>query len=343
MATTVPTSPTTNVRVVLARRPDGVATADCFSFEETALASLEAGSVRVGVEFLSVDAGTRTMLRGEGFHQQVGLGEVVRATGVGRIIESAAEDWHVGQAVKGGLGAQTIATVKAAHLVAIDDTVGSLSLHLGALSGSTGVTAWVGVRHIGRPVAGETFVVSAAAGAVGSMAGQIAKIDGARVIGIAGGPAKCAHLVDTMGFDAAIDYKNDDVRARLKELCPQGVNVFFDNVGVPILDDVLDNLAMGARVVICGAVSQYDHMDHVTGPSMYLRLAERQATMAGFAYFHTPDLIAPAVAELTGWVRDGIVSLPETVLEGVERYAEALQFMFEGGNIGKLLVKVSAD
>ncbi len=344
MATTVPTSsPTTNVRVVLARRPDGVATADCFSVEETSLAPLETGSVRVGVDFLSVDAGTRTMLRGEGFHQQVGLGEVVRATGVGRIIESAAEGWHVGQAVKGGLGAQTVATVKPAHLVAIDDTVGSLSLHLGALSGSTGVTAWVGVRHIGRPVAGETFVVSAAAGAVGSMAGQIAKIDGARVIGIAGGPAKCAHLVDTMGFDAAIDYKNDDVRARLKELCPQGVNVFFDNVGVPILDDVLDNLAMGARVVICGAVSQYDHMDRVTGPSMYLRLAERQATMAGFAYFHTPDLIAPAVAELTGWVRDGIVSLPETVLEGVERYAEALQFMFEGGNIGKLLVKVSAD
>ncbi len=330
-----------NTRIVLARRPDGTATPDCFSLEAMPLESLEVGQIRVGVEFVSVDAGTRTMLRGEGFHQQVGLGEVIRATGVGRIIESAADGWEVGQAVKGGLGAQTVATVKPAQLISVDDTVGSLSLHLGALSGSTGVTAWVGVRHIGRPGAGETFVVSAAAGAVGSMAGQIAKIDGARVIGIAGGPAKCAHLIDNLGFDAAVDYKNDDVRARLRDLCPDGVDVFFDNVGVPILDDVLDNLAMGARVVICGAVSQYDHMDRVTGPSMYLRLAERQATMAGFAYFHTPELIAPAVAELTGWIRDGVVSLPETVLDGIERYPEALQFMFEGGNVGKLLVKTS--
>jgi len=203
------------------------------------------------------------------------------------------------------------------------------------------VTAWVGVRHIGRPVAGETFVVSAAAGAVGSMAGQIAKIDGARVIGIAGGPTKTVHLVDELGFDAAIDYKHDDVRARLRELCPDGVHVFFDNVGVPILDDVLDNLAMRARVVICGAVSQYDDIDHVTGPSLYLRLAERQATMAGFAYMHTPELIDPAIAELTQWVRDGVITLPETVHEGIERYPDALISLFAGGNTGKMLVKVS--
>ncbi len=335
------TSALINTRIVLAHRPEGTAVPDCFSVEATPVAPIEPGQVRVGVEFVSVDAGTRTMLRGEGFHQQVGLGEVIRATAVGRIIESAADGWEVGRAVKGGLGAQTIATMKPAHLEPIDDTVGSLSLHLGPLGGSTGVTAWVGVRHIGRPRVGETFVVSAAAGAVGSMAGQIAKLDGARVIGIAGGPVKCAHLVGNLGFDAAVDYKNDDVRTRLRELCPDGVNVFFDNVGVPILDDVLDNLAMGARVVICGAVSQYDHMDRVTGPSLYLRLAERQATMAGFAYFHTPELIAPAIAELTGWVRDGVVSLPETVLDGIERYPEALQLMFEGGNIGKLLVKAS--
>lgn len=335
MATTSSTT-----RVVLVRRPEATATPDCFSIEEVALEPLEPGELRVAVEFVSVDAGTRTMLRGEGFHAQVELGNVIHATGVGRIVESNDPAWPVGQAVRGRLGAQTIATVTTTGLTRIDDSVGSLSLHLGPLSGTTGVTAWVGVRHIGKVAAGETFVVSGAAGAVGAMAGQLAKLDGARVIGIAGGPVKCAYLVDHLGFDAAIDYKHDDVRARLRELCPDGVNVFFDNVGVPILDDVLDNLAMGARVVICGAVSQYDHMDRVEGPSLYLRLAERQATMAGFAYFHTPELIKPAILELTDLVRDGVISLPETVLEGVERYPEALQFMFEGGNLGKLLVRV---
>jgi NADPH-dependent curcumin reductase CurA len=330
-----------NTRVVLARRPEATATPDCFSVETLPLEPLDAGQIRVAVEYVSVDAGTRTMLRGEGFHAQVALGGVIHATGVGRVIETTDPAWPVGQAVRGRLGAQTIATVKTSGLARVDDSVGSLSLHLGPLAGSTGVTAWVGVRHIGKVVAGDTFVVSGAAGAVGSMAGQIAKLDGARVIGIAGGPAKCTHLIEHLGFDAAIDYKNDDVRARLRELCPDGVTVFFDNVGVPILDDVLDNLAMGGRVVICGAESQYDHMDRVEGPSLYLRLAERQATMAGFAYFHTPELIEPATAELTAWVRDGVVSLPETVLEGIERYPEALQFMFEGGNVGKLLVKAS--
>jgi NADPH-dependent curcumin reductase CurA len=325
------------------RRPVGPATADCFAVEETPLAPLEPGEVRVAVEYVSVDAGTRTMLRGEGFHQQVGLGETIRASAVGRIVESTVEGFEVGQAVKGGFGAQTVATVTPALLARIDDSVGPLSLYLGALSGSTGVTAWIGVRTIGKPVAGETFVVSAAAGAVGSIAGQIAKKDSARVIGIAGGPAKAAYLVDELGFDAAIDYKSEDVRQRCRDLCPGGVDVFFDNVGGPILDAVLDNLAMRARVVICGAVSQYDDMDHVAGPSLYLRLAERQSRMEGFAYFHFPEAMAPATAELAAWVRDGSLTLSEHVLEGIDRYAEALGFMFEGGNIGKLLVRVNGS
>jgi NADPH-dependent curcumin reductase CurA len=329
--------PTTR-RVALVRRPIGQATPDCFAVEDVELPPLEAGEVRVAVEFISVDAGTRTMLRGEGFHMQVGLGETVRAGGVGRIVESAADGWEVGQAVIGGLGAQTLATLSATEVRRVDDSLGPLSLHLGVLGGSTGVTAWIGIREVAEPGPGDDFVVSAAAGAVGSIAGQIAKRDGARVIGIAGGPVKTAHLVENLGFDAAIDYKHDDVNARLRELCPNGVNVFFDNVGGPILDAVLDNLAMRARVVICGAVSQYDDMDDITGPSMYLRLAERQSRMEGFAYFHFPDRIRAATEELAEWVADGSIVLPETVLEGIDRYPEALQFMFEGGNIGKLLV-----
>ena len=303
--------------------------------------AIDADQVRVGVEFISVDAGTRTMLRGEGFHHQVGIGQVVHAGGVGRVIESSVDGWNVGDAVRGRLGAQTIATVAARQLEKIDDSVGPLSAHLGILGIATGVTAWIGVRRVARPQSGDVFVVSAAAGAVGSIAGQIAQRDGARVIGIAGGPHKVAYLTDTLGFSAAIDYKHEDVNKRLRQLAPDGVNIFFDNVGGPILDAVLDNLALRARVVICGAVSQYDDMDNVVGPSLYLRLAERQSCMEGFAYFHFPESIAPAQAELAEWLADGSITLDEEILEGIERYPEALQFMFNGGNIGKLLVKVS--
>ena len=329
----------TNTRVTLARRPEGVAKPDCFSVETAELEPLEPGQIRVGVEYISVDAGTRTMLEGIGFHQQVGIGDTILAGGVGRIIDSADDAWAVGQAVRGGLGAQTVATVTGAELEPIDESLAPLSAWLGVLGGSTGVTAWIGMRHVAKPKPGDIFVVSAAAGAVGSIVGQIAKRDGATVIGIAGGPEKVAYLTQRLGFDAAIDYKNENVGERLRELAPSGVNVFYDNVGGPILDAVLDNIAMHAKVVICGAVSQYNHMDKVVGPSMYLRLAERQSVMEGFAFFHFPESIEPATQELAGWVKDGSLVFDEEILEGIERFPEALDFMFQGGNIGKLLVK----
>ena len=332
---------TTNTRVVLARRPDGEATPDCFRVETEELDDLGPDQVRVAVEFISVDAGTRTMLRGEGFHRQVGIGQTILAGGVGRVVESTAPGFEPGQAVRGGLGAQTIATVPPAAIEVIDVTIGPLSAHLGILGPSTGVTAWIGMHHVAQVEAGDVFVVSAAAGAVGSVAGQIAKRQGARVIGIAGGPTKCAYLVDQLGFDDAVDYKNSDVTERLRELAPDGVDVFFDNVGGGVLDAVLDHLAMRAKVVICGAVSQYDHMDNVTGPSLYLRLAERQASMEGFAYFHFMESIEPATKELASWLAEGTITLAEEILDGIDRYPEALQFMFRGGNTGKLLVKAS--
>jgi len=283
------------------------------------------------------------MLKGEGFHQQVGIGDTIRTHGVGRIAESTVPELKVGQSVKGRFGAQSMATASASHIKVLNAETTPLSAYLGALGGTSGATAWVGVREIGKPIAGDVFVVSAAAGAVGSLAGQIAKIDGATVIGIAGGPAKCAFLTDTLGFDAAIDYKNEDVAGRLGELAPDGINVFFDNVGGPILDAVLDNLALRARVVICGAISQYDDMDNVTGPSLYLRLAERQSRMEGFAYFHFPERLDEAYADLERWVGEGSLVNTEHVLDGIDRYPEALQFMYEGGNTGKLLVRVQHE
>jgi NADPH-dependent curcumin reductase CurA len=329
-----------NTRVVLAQRPVGTATADHFAIETEEVGDLAEGQARVRVEFVSVDAGTRTMLRGEGFHLQVGLGKVVHVGGVGRVVESKADGLSVGDAVRGPLGAQTLATLPAQYLEKIDAATAPISAYLGILGGSTGVTAWIGMREVAKPQPGDVFVVSAAAGAVGSIVGQIAKRDGAQVIGIAGGSRKTDYLTGTLGFDHAIDYKNENVAERLKAIAPNGVNVFFDNVGGPILDAVLDNLAMRARVVICGAVSQYDDMANVTGPSMYLRLAERQSTMVGFAYFHFPERIAEATAELTSWLAEGAIELNEEILDGIDRFPEALQFMFGGGNLGKLLVKI---
>lgn len=330
----------TNTRVILTKRPTDDATPDCFDVVTEELSPLQDGEIRVAVEYISVDAGTRTMLRGEGFHQQVDVGGTILAGGVGRVIESRNDDFVQGQAVRGGLGAQTIATVTDKFIEKVDDDVPTLGAHLGMLGGSTGVTAWIGMRRVAKPKPGDTFVVSAAAGAVGSIAGQIAKLDGARVIGIAGGADKCRFLTEELGFDAAIDYKNEDTNARLRELAPDGVNGFFDNVGGDILDAVLDNLAMRSKVVICGAISQYNHMDNVTGPSMYLRLAERQSVMEGFAYFHFPESIPEAKAELAQWLKDGTVTMAEELLEGIGEYPNALGYMFSGKNTGKLMVKV---
>ncbi len=329
-----------NQRVVLLQRPEGAVTDDCFAVEEQELGPLEEGQVRVAVDVVSVDAFIRTTIRDTGFHQTVPIGGTVGALGAGHVIESTVEGWDVGDAVKGGLGAQTIATVDVKGLQKVDESVAPLSAHLGLLGLTTGITAWVGVRRIGRPQPGETFVVSAAAGAVGSIAGQIARLDGARVIGIAGGERKTTYLLDELGFDAAIDYQHEDVAARLRELAPDGVDVFFDNVGGELLDVVLDQLAMRARVVLCGAISQYERTGDVRGPSMYLRLAERQSRMEGFAVFHFPECFDEASAELAGWLVDGSLSLREEVLDGIERFPEALRMMFTGANLGKLLVRV---
>ncbi len=329
-----------NQRVVLLQRPEGAVTDDCFAVEEQELGPLEEGQVRVAVDVVSVDAFIRTTIRDTGFHQTVPIGGTVGALGAGHVIESTVEGWDVGDAVKGGLGAQTIATVDVKGLQKVDESVAPLSAHLGLLGLTTGITAWVGVRRIGRPQPGETFVVSAAAGAVGSIAGQIARLDGARVIGIAGGERKTAYLLDALGFDAAIDYQHEDVAARLRELAPDGVDVFFDNVGGELLDVVLDQLAMRARVVLCGAISQYERTGDVRGPGMYLRLAERQSRMEGFAVFHFPECFDEASAELAGWLVDGSLSMREELLDGIERFPEALRMMFTGANLGKLLVRV---
>jgi NADPH-dependent curcumin reductase CurA len=223
----------------------------------------------------------------------------------------------------------------------LDVSIAPPNVWLGALGLTTGLTAYFGIIEVGRVAAGETVVVSAAAGAVGSLAGQIARRRGAtNVIGIAGGAEKSRFLVDELGFTAAIDYKNENVAERLDALAPNGIDVFFDNVGGSILDDVLMRIKEGSRIVICGAISQYEHMESVHGPRNYLKLAERHATMAGYAVFHFADRYAEAEAQLASWVRSGELLMHEHRETGVENFPKVLEMLMNGGHRGKLLLEV---
>lgn len=333
-----------NAQIVLRRRPTGRPTADDFELVTNPVSDLDTGQVLIAVEHLGIDAFIRTTLEEESFHQGARIGGVIPALGVGRVLESRFEGLDVGDHVFGPLCSQTFAAMPGAMLRKIDVSRVPATAWLGALGLTTGLTAYVGMTRVARVKAGDIVVVSAAAGAVGSMAGQIARLLGAStVIGIAGGPAKCQLLVDTLGYDAAIDYRNDDVESRLRELAPQGIDVFFDNVGGDVLDAVLLNIKEGTRVVICGAISQYDDMANVRGPRNYLKLAERHAVMEGFAVFHFTDAYEEGEARLTDWFVDGSINLPEHVEVGVERFPAALDILMSGGHVGKLLVKVATD
>ncbi len=330
----------TNRKIVLVEHVKGQVKPEHFRLEEEEARAPDEGEILVGVDTISIDAFIRTSLNDwEGLHTQTPIGGVVGTLNVGRVVESNAAGFDVGDAVTGGLGSQTYATVPANTVQKIDDSL-PLSTYLGALGLTTGLTAYFGMRHVGQAKAGETVLVSGAAGAVGSVAGQIAKLDGAKVIGIAGGSAKCKFLTETLGFDGAIDYKAGDVDPQLKKLAPDGIDVFFDNVGGDILDVALDNIRERGRVAICGAISQYDDHLNVQGPSLYLRLAERYARMEGFTVMHFMDKYPEAYAQLTEWLKDGKLKVVEHVEEGIESFPAALQKLFTGGHMGKMLVKV---
>ncbi len=329
---------TTNTKVVLKRRPNGAVTADCFAIEQETLPAPTAGQVLLKVENISIDAWITTTLREGGHHQGVPLGGTLTALGVGRVISSGDSNLQQGDAVFGPVCAQSHMLAPAAMFKKLDESEAPASAHLGVLGLTTGLTAYVGLISVGGLTEKDTVVVSAAAGAVGSVACEIARIKGARVIGIAGGPEKVHYLEDDLGIAAGIDYKNEDVAARLQELAPDGVNLFFDNVGGDILDAVLANIAAAARVVICGAISQYQHLDDVTGPKLYLRLAERNATMRGFTVDYWSDDHPQAMADLTRWLQAGEFHLREHIVEGVENFPEALLMLFSGGHTGKLMV-----
>ena len=327
-----------NRKVVLAKRPDGMPSVDCFEVVEEILGAPADGQVLVAVEHLSIDAFIATTLDGGGIHGTAPIGQPVTALGVGRVLASASDELAEGDAVFGPMMAQTHQLAPAAMFRKIDASQVPARAYLGALGLTTGLTSYVGMVTVGEVAEGDTVVVSAAAGAVGSVACEIARLRGARVIGIAGGAQKVDYLVNDLGCAAGIDYKNEDVAERLAELAPDGVNVFFDNVGGELLDIVLDKLAPKARVVICGAISQYEDLSAVRGPSLYLRLAERNASMRGFTVDFHSDVFPAAERELTDWLTAGQLHLREHVVEGIEGFPEALVMLFSGGHTGKLMV-----
>ncbi len=330
-----------NSRVFIKHYREGMPIMDDFGLETTDVGAVPAGHVVVKVDTLSMDAWIRTTLNHAGMHETADLGATIPALGVGQVVESNSTALAPGDWVYGMLSAQTHALLPDTGLKKLD--LGNDLVprdFVGPLGQTTGLTAWVGLIAVGEVAAGDVVLVSGAAGAVGSMVVQLAKARGAHVIGIAGGPEKCRYLVETLGADAAIDYKNDDVAAVLAKAAPGGINVFFDNVGGELLDIALDNLApAGARVSICGAISQYADLNDVRGPKLYLRLAERNAQMRGFVVSHHAARYPEAIAEISGLMREGKITLPEHVIEGIDHFAEALFVLFAGGHTGNLLVR----
>ncbi|WP_313739441.1 NADP-dependent oxidoreductase [Pseudomonas sp.] len=329
-----------NRRFLLSKRPSGAVQRDDFTFEQVSVEAPGDGQIQVKNLYLSLDPAMRGwMNEGKSYIPPVGLGEVMRALGVGEVVASNHPDYKPGDHVGGALGVQDYFTGKPEGLQKIDPNLAPLPRYLSAL-GMTGMTAYFALLEVGQPKAGDTVVISGAAGAVGSIAGQIAKTKGCRVIGIAGGMQKCQYLKDELGFDGTIDYKSEDVLEGLKRECPKGVDVYFDNVGGDILDAVLSRINFKARIVICGAISQYNNKEAVKGPSNYLALLVNRARMEGFIVFDHMKDYGKAAKEMAGWLDSGEVKSKEDVVEGLETFPETLLKLFSGENFGKLVLKV---
>lgn len=329
-----------NRQFLLAQRPQGLPSRETFSYVETSIGEPGPGQILVKNQYLSLDPAMRGWMNdAKSYIPPVGLGEVMRALGVGQVIASQNPAFAVGDYVNGALGVQDYFLGEPKGFYKVDPKRAPLPLYLSAL-GMTGMTAYFALLDVGQPKAGETVVISAAAGAVGSIAGQIAKLKGCRVVGIAGGADKCKWLLDELGFDGAIDYKNEDVLAGLKRECPQGVDVYFDNVGGDILDAVLTRLAFKARVVICGAISQYNNKQAVKGPANYLNLLVHSARMEGMVVMTYAARFAEAAAQLGDWLASGKLKSKEDLVQGLQTFPQSLLKLFSGENVGKLVLKL---
>ncbi|HKW82450.1 MAG TPA: NADP-dependent oxidoreductase [Burkholderiaceae bacterium] len=336
----------TNHQTRLAARPNGMPKRSDWQFTTEPVAEPAEGGVLVKTLALSLDPAMRGwMNEGKSYIPPVGIGEVMRAGGIGTVIASKNAAFAVGDTVSCTPGVQEYCLIPADQikrqgLFKIDLRLGTMTQWLNVL-GMPGMTGYFGLMDVGQPQAGETVVVSGAAGAVGQTVGQLAKIKGCRVVGIAGGPAKCEWVVKELGFDACIDYKAGNVKDDLREQCPKGIDIYFDNVGGEILDIVLTRLARKARIVICGAISQYNNTTPVQGPKNYLSLLVHRARMEGIVVFDYAERFPIAVKELAGYLKDGRMHSKEDIVAGIDTFPETLLKLFNGENFGKLVLQVA--
>ena len=344
---TISVASLTNHQVRLAARPVGLPTRAGWSFTTEPVTEPEAGGILVKTLSLSLDPAMRGwMNEGKSYIPPVEIGAVMRAGGIGVVVASKSAAFAVGDPVSAGLGVQEYCLIPAAEIkrsgvFKIDLQLGSATQWLNVL-GMPGMTGYFGLLDVGQPQPGETVVVSGAAGAVGQTVGQLAKIKGCRVVGIAGGPAKCEWVVKELGFDACVDYKAGNVRDDLKAHCPKGVDIYFDNVGGDILDIVLGRINRKARIIICGAISQYNNTTPVQGPKNYLSLLVNRARMEGIVVFDYTDRFPQAVAELAGYLKEGRMKSKEDVVVGLDTFPETLLKLFNGENFGKLVLQVAS-
>lgn len=335
------TTATANSQIRLRRRPDGRVDEHTFESVQEAVPEPGPGQALVQNLYLSIDPTNRAWIGEEPTYlPPVGIGEVMRCVGLGRVVESNSDDYPEGTLVTGLVGWQEYILTggEGIPLTVVPELELPIECMLGAL-GITGITAWFGIEEIGQPQQGETMVVSAAAGAVGSVAGQLAKLRGARVVGIAGGPDKCAWLVDELGFDAAVDRHDPRWREQLREACPQGVDVDFENVGGEIMDTVFSMLNLNARVPLCGLISEYND-DAQPGPSLR-RVVTNRVLIKGFIVLDWFDRFPEAITQLGALVAQGKVKDRHTIVEGLDRAPAAMNMLFDGENVGKLIVKLT--
>jgi NADPH-dependent curcumin reductase len=330
---------TTNRQWRLARRPSGHVDVDNFDLVEEPAPQPGDGEALVRVRYLSMDPTIRGWLERDTYLPKIEEGAVIRGLGVGEVVASRSARYSEGALVSGLTGWQewAIADERRNRLQVLPD--GTDPADAVGLFGPTGMAAYFGLLEVGRPSEGDTVLVSGAAGATGSVAGQIAKLHGCRVIGTAGGDEKCGIVVDEYGFDACLNYRSEDLRAQVRRACPDGIDVFFDNVGGKVLEAALDNLALRARVVICGAISQYDGTPP-RGPRNYMQLVIRRARMEGFLVFDHAARYPDAIADLARWVADGRLRQRLDVVDGFEHVPTAFLRLFTGDNIGKNAVRL---
>ena len=330
-----------NKQLLLQKRPKGLPEKDTWKLVETNIPKPGEGELLIQCEYISLDPAMRGWLDNrKSYIPPVQIDEVMRAGGVGKVIESNHADFKVGDFVAGSTGVQQYLVTDGKGFHKVNPNLAPLPMYTGTL-GMTGMTAYFGILKVGELKEGNSVLVSGAAGAVGSIVGQIAKIKNCNVIGIAGGAEKCNYLVDELGFDGAIDYKNDNIASKFKEYFPNGIDVYFDNVGGDILELALSKLAMHARVVICGAISQYNNKTTIKGPANYLALLVNRATMKGFVVFDYAKDYQKAALQLGQWMAEGKLKSKEDIYEGIENFYETFLRLFSGEKLGKLVLKVS--